>query len=94
MVKDGKKNEMCTTEQCLRTRPFWQRIVYPIVGIICIVLGIVGWIIPVVPGFPLLIIGIPLAACIHPRLELWMRRKMHNITQSIKNKFRRHASLN
>ena len=83
------KNHLCTTEQCLKPRPLWQRVLYPIIGGILIILGIVGWIVPVIPGFPLIIIGIPLVACFNSRLELWMRRKMHNIGHKIKEKIHR-----
>ncbi|MDO8303257.1 MAG: hypothetical protein Q7T18_08445 [Sedimentisphaerales bacterium] len=82
------KNELCTTEQCLRPRPLWQRLVYPLIGVILIILGIIGWLMPVVPGFPLIIIGIPWLACFHPRFELWVRRQMHRIGHAIMQKIR------
>ena len=47
------KNEITTTKQCLRVRPLWQRMVYPIIGGILIILGVIVWIMPVIPGFPL-----------------------------------------
>jgi hypothetical protein len=88
-IETQNKNEICTTEQCLRPRPLWQRAVYPIIGIILIITGIIGWLTPVIPGFPLIIIGIPWLACFHPRFELWVRRQMHNIGQKIMKKIRK-----
>lgn len=82
------KNELCTTQQCLRPRPLWQRVIYPIIGGIFIIVGIILWIMPVIPGFPLIIIGIPFVACFHPRLELWVRRQMHRIGHAIKEKIK------
>jgi uncharacterized membrane protein YbaN (DUF454 family) len=83
------KNEICTTQQCLRPRPLWQRLVYPMLGIILIIAGIIGWLTPVIPGFPLIIIGIPWLACFHPRFELWVRRQMHLIGHAIMQKIHR-----
>jgi hypothetical protein len=82
------KNQLATTEQCLRPRPLWQRVIYPFIGVILIILGIIGWITPVIPGFPLIIIGVPWLACFHPRLELWVRRQMHRIGHVIMEKIR------
>jgi uncharacterized membrane protein YbaN (DUF454 family) len=81
-----KKNQICTTSQCLRPRPLWQRLVYPLVGVVLVVVGVILWIMPVVPGFPLIIIGVLLCACLHPRLELWVRRQMHVIGHAIRQK--------
>jgi uncharacterized membrane protein YbaN (DUF454 family) len=83
------KNEICTTQQCLRPRPLWQRLIYPLIGIVLIILGIIGWLMPVIPGFPLIIIGIPWLACFHPRLELWVRRQMHRIGHAMMEKIRK-----
>jgi uncharacterized membrane protein YbaN (DUF454 family) len=41
-------------------RPLWKKIIYPIAGFLLILLGIIGWLLPVVPGFPFLIMGVPL----------------------------------
>lgn len=87
-IESQNKNQLATTEQCLRPRPWWQRLLYPLVGIILIILGIIGWLTPVIPGVPLIIIGIPWLACFHPRLELWVRRQMHRIGHAIKEKIR------
>jgi len=82
------KNEICTTQQCLRPRPLWQRVIYPIIGGILIIAGLICWVMPVIPGFPLIIIGIPLVACFHPRIELWVRRQMHRIGHAIMKKIK------
>jgi uncharacterized membrane protein YbaN (DUF454 family) len=84
-----KTKELCITEQCLRPRPLWQRLLYPFIGAILIILGIILWITPVVMGFPLIIIGVPFLFCFHPRLELWVRRKMHAVRVAIMNKVKK-----
>lgn len=74
-----------------RWRPLWQRIAYPFAGIILIILGIIGWLLPIVPGFPLILIGVPLVACFHPKLEHAVRAKMRTIGQAIKRRFKKTA---
>ncbi|HYE04843.1 MAG TPA: hypothetical protein VEL07_04900 [Planctomycetota bacterium] len=44
-------------------RPWWQRVLLPIAGLACVVVGIIGWIMPVIPGAPLAVFGIPLLFC-------------------------------
>ena len=83
------KKEITTAEECLRCRPLWQRIIYPVIGAILIVLGIIGWLVPIIPGFPLIIIGLPLFVCINPRFELWARRLMRKMGQAVKKRFRK-----
>ena len=73
----------------MRNRPLWQRIIYPLVGLVFIIIGIIGWLMPIVPGFPLIIIGLPWLACFNARFELWIRRHMRRIGQGILKKFRR-----
>ncbi len=85
------KNKFSATEPS-RCRPLWKRIIYPLVGIILIILGIIGWLIPIIPGVPLIIIGLPLFVCINPRLELWVRRQMHNIGQAVIKRFQKKGS--
>jgi hypothetical protein len=82
--KDKKENSLC-----IRSRPLWQRLLYPFVGIVLICLGILLWLTPVVMGWPLFFIGVPLLFCIHPRLELWGRRKTRQMKLAIGKKFKR-----
>ncbi len=78
MTETSNKNESENKEQ-LKYRPLWQRLVYPIVGLFLIALGLIGWIIPIIPGFPLIIIGFPLLFCFHPRIEAFVRVKMKQL---------------
>ena len=83
------KNKFSATEKPSRCRPLWKRIIYPLVGMILIILGIIGWLVPIIPGVPLIIIGLPLFVCISPRLELWVRRQMRDIGQAVIKRFRK-----
>jgi uncharacterized membrane protein YbaN (DUF454 family) len=79
MMMEENKNMLATTQQCLRRRPWWQKVFYPIIGAILIAAGIIGWILPIVPGVPLIVIGIPLLVCFNARTELRVRRQTHRL---------------
>jgi hypothetical protein len=44
------------------SRPHWKRILYPILGLILLVGGIIGQLLPIIPGIPLSIVGLVLLA--------------------------------
>jgi hypothetical protein len=89
MTETSNKNASTAKKLRLRFRPLWQRFAYPLIGIILIFLGIIGWLVPVVPGFPLIIIGLPLLFCFHPRLELRVRNYLQRLGRFLMNKIRR-----
>jgi uncharacterized membrane protein YbaN (DUF454 family) len=59
-------------------RPLWQRCLLPFVGLILFALGIIGWLLPVVPGLPLAILGAPFLLCFHRGAEQWGRDRMRH----------------
>ncbi len=60
-------------------RPIYQRLLFPIVGLVLIALGILGVILPFVPGLPALLLGLVLCSCVHQPAEVWMRGKVSNL---------------
>lgn len=76
-----------------RPRPLWQALILPLAGLSLVVLGIVGWILPFLPGVPLIVIALPLLVCFHPRLELrmrsWIRRTVRKRAESASERKRR-----
>lgn len=56
-------------------RPFYQRLLLPVLGLVLIVLGIIGLLLPFVPGFPAFVLGLIFCSCIHHPAEVWMRAK-------------------
>lgn len=56
-------------------RSLWQRIMLPMVGLICILVGLLFLITPI-PLAILIVIGFPLLFCFHPRVERRARRWM------------------
>lgn len=67
-------------------RPIYQRLLYPIAGVVCIILGIIGLLLPFVPGFPALLLGLFLCSCIHAPLEAWTRLRLHAVWQRMGKK--------
>jgi uncharacterized membrane protein YbaN (DUF454 family) len=89
MSETPNKNNKGIKGHRLRFRPLWQRFAYPIVGLILISLGLLLWMLPIVPGFPLIIIGLPLLFCFHPRVELRMRLLLRRLGHLIMKKIRK-----
>ncbi len=67
-------------------RPLWQRLAYPLLGVLLVALGLVGWALPFLPGIPLLIVGLPLLVCFWPRAETHMRGLMKSLHASFRAK--------
>jgi uncharacterized membrane protein YbaN (DUF454 family) len=82
-VQEKHKNNNAELAERLRGRPLWQRIMLPIVGAVFFIIGIIGWLFPIVPGFPFLIIGLPMLFCFNRRYELRMRKLLRKISCSI-----------
>jgi len=76
-------------EHMPKSRPLWQRIVLPFIGLILIIIGLLGWLMPIVPGFPLIIIGVIFLFAFSSRLENKVREKLRNGWQKVKVKLRR-----
>ena len=63
----------------LKFSPFYYlRFAYAIAGVFVAFVGVIGWILPFVPGLPLVIIGLSMMATIHPAAHRWC--------QGLKNK--------
>jgi len=77
------------TEQHLRNRPLWLRIVYLIIGLIFIIMGLIGSVLPVVPGFVFVIIGLPLLTRADPRIGQWLDLQMRKTGQAFLKIFRK-----
>jgi uncharacterized membrane protein YbaN (DUF454 family) len=50
------------------------RFAYAIAGVFVAIVGVIGWILPFVPGLPLVIIGLSMMATIHPAAHRWCQR--------------------
>ena len=84
-----KEKDTKVKEPALQRRPLWQRIIYPVVGLILVILGILLWLLPVIPGFPLIIVGLPLLFCFHPRIEFLFHRYLTGLGRFLMKKIRK-----
>ena len=68
------------------------RFAYAIAGLVVTIFGIIGWILPFVPGLPLVIIGLSMLATIHPAANRWADRLRARSSTSLRRWFARPAS--
>ena len=58
----------------LRAAKQWPRGVRLVVGLVCLVLGVIGILIPIIPGWPLFFVALPLIVSVSPALQrIWER---------------------
>jgi hypothetical protein len=55
-------------------RPFWLRAIYFGAGIILIILGVVGWVMPIVTGIPFYVGGLVCLSLASTRVREWINR--------------------
>ncbi len=88
-MQEKYKNNDAELAERMKGRPLWQRIILPVVGTIFFIIGIIVWLIPVLPGFPFLIIGLPMIFCFNRRYELGMRKLLRKISRSLIKKMQK-----
>lgn len=62
----------------------WLRVLLALGGVLCMVLGVVGWLVPVVPGIPFYILGAVLFGMAHPPLGRWINRKERGFSPRVR----------
>lgn len=67
----------------------WQRVLKKTAcflgGFILVVAGLGFLLLPVGPGIPLILIGLPLMCCINSKWEAWANRVVKSVTDRLKN---------
>jgi len=63
----------------IKALPFYVRVIIGVVGMGLVGIGMAGWLLPVIPGFPLIVIGFPLMMCPHPRGIDWAMGLMRRV---------------
>ncbi len=66
----------------------WVRLLLALGGTLCMVLGLVGWLVPVVTGLPFYLAGMLLLSMSHPPLGVWINRKERTISPRVRLLFR------
>lgn len=87
-----------------KDRPFWVRLLCFAGAAVCLVLGIIGWLIPVVTGIPFYLVGLALLGMASDRGVVWInrlerrlpdrfRRELRRALHKIPHRIRRHLRL-
>jgi hypothetical protein len=66
-------------------KPLWIRVLLGSVGVLCIALGFVGWLMPVIPGFMLIPLGVVLLAA----TSRWCARRLNRLERRLSERTRR-----
>ena len=90
-MKFAQRIDAMLTEPAPR-RPLWQRMVLPFVGLVFFAVGIIGWLLPVIPGLPLAILGAPFLFCFNRRCEQWSRDRMRHTREAWRQRLARWKS--
>lgn len=74
-------------------RPLWQRVVFAVGAGICMVLGVVGWLVPVVTGIPFYVAGAVLLGMSSPsvgrRINAWEAKLRPRVRLLLRPKLRK-----
>jgi uncharacterized membrane protein YbaN (DUF454 family) len=71
-----------------KQRPKWKRVLYVVLAIALIVVGTIGWIVPVVAGFPFWIAAAILLAMTSERVRNWINEKERRMPHERRVKLR------
>jgi hypothetical protein len=69
--------------------PFWLRLVFLALALVCFVLGVVGWLIPVVTGIPFYAAGLVFLGLASDRTRRLINRLERRLSESTRRKIRR-----
>ncbi len=67
--------QMHRADQHSRSISWYCRILLTVLALACVILGVIGLVIPIIPGVVFLLIAVLLLSRISPRLKRWVRRK-------------------
>jgi len=72
------------------TKPaLWKRLLFLSIGVVCVVLGIVGWIVPVMTGIPFYIVALVYFARASERMRLGINRLERKLPRKLRVSLRR-----
>jgi hypothetical protein len=69
--------------------PFWLRIIFMVAAAVCFVLGVVGWLIPVITGIPFYAAGLVFLGLASDRTRRFINRMERRLSESTRRKIRR-----
>jgi hypothetical protein len=69
--------------------PFWLRLVFLGAAFVCLVLGVVGWLIPVITGIPFYAAGLVFLGLASDRTRRFINRMEHRLSENTRRRIRR-----
>lgn len=69
--------------------PFWLRIVFLVLAAVCLVAGVVGWLIPVITGIPFYAAGLVFLGLASDRTRRLINRLERRLAESTRRRIRR-----
>jgi hypothetical protein len=72
-----------------RRHPFWVRIIFLGAAVVCLALGVVGWLIPVMTGIPFYAAGLIFAGLASDRTRRFINRMEHRLSEDTRRRMRR-----
>src|ERR1700704_2358025 len=69
--------------------PFWLRLVFLGAALVCLVLGVVGWLIPVITGIPFYAAGLVFLGLASDRTRRFINRMEHKFSENTQRRIRR-----
>jgi hypothetical protein len=68
--------------------PFWLRVVFLAAALVCLVLGIVGWLIPVMTGIPFYAASLIFLGLASDRTRRFINRMEHRLSENTRRRIR------
>ena len=69
--------------------PFWLRLVFLGAALVCLVLGVVGWLIPVITGIPFYAAGLVFLGLASDRVRRFINRMERKLSENTRRRMRR-----
>jgi hypothetical protein len=69
--------------------PFWLRVVFLGAAVVCLALGVVGWLIPVMTGIPFYAAGLVFLGLASDRTRRFINRMEHRLSENTRRRMRR-----
>lgn len=69
--------------------PFWLRLVFLGAAFVCLVLGVVGWLIPVITGIPFYAAGLVFLGLASDRVRRFINRMERKLSENTRRRIRR-----
>ena len=71
-----------------RRHPFWLRILFLAISVVCFAAGVVGWLIPVVTGLPFYAVGLVFLGLASERVRRWLNRMERRLAERTRRRIR------